>query len=35
MWANKLIELDKKYLYTPKIECLHHYTNAGNTWKSK
>tara|TARA_B100001093_G_C26562779_1_gene899443 strand:+ start:174 stop:842 length:669 start_codon:yes stop_codon:yes gene_type:complete len=35
IWAKKLIEHKKNYLYTPKIECLHHYTNAGNTWKSK
>tara|TARA_B100000212_G_scaffold332648_1_gene301147 strand:- start:530 stop:1198 length:669 start_codon:yes stop_codon:yes gene_type:complete len=35
LWAKLLIESGKSYLYTPKIECLHHYTSGGNTWKSK
>jgi len=35
LWAKSLIDAGKKYIYTPKIECLHHYTTGGNTWKSK
>ncbi len=35
IWAKEIIDMGKNYLYTPKLECLHHYTTAGNTWKSK
>jgi glycosyltransferase involved in cell wall biosynthesis len=35
LWAKALIDSGGKYLYTPRIECLHHYTLGGNTWISK
>tara|TARA_Y100001968_G_C19350842_1_gene714551 strand:- start:625 stop:1323 length:699 start_codon:yes stop_codon:yes gene_type:complete len=35
IWAAEIVKSGKKFLYSPQIEALHHYTEGGNTWKSK
>lgn len=32
-WVNKIIKKNKKTLYDPSLEAVHHYTKNGNTWK--
>ena len=32
-WAQEVIKNNKSYLYDPKLEADHHYTENGNTWK--
>ena len=32
-WVNKIIKKNKKTLYDPTLEAMHHYTKNGNTWK--
>tara|TARA_Y100000766_G_C18798404_1_gene551812 strand:+ start:184 stop:867 length:684 start_codon:yes stop_codon:yes gene_type:complete len=32
-WAQKIVNLNLKYLYDPNISVYHHYTPNGNTWK--
>ena len=32
-WANEMISHGFETLYDPELECHHHYTDGGNTWK--
>jgi len=32
-WAIKIVENGLSYYYEPKLECYHHWTNNGATWK--
>ena len=32
-WAQKIVNLNLKYLYDPNFSVYHHYTPSGNTWK--
>jgi len=32
-WANNMIERGLSVLYDPAMECLHHWTHGGATWK--
>tara|TARA_B100001778_G_scaffold334029_1_gene344096 strand:- start:17722 stop:18375 length:654 start_codon:yes stop_codon:yes gene_type:complete len=32
-WAKDVIEADRKILYDPSMECTHHWTTNGATWK--
>ena len=32
-WANDVVKKGRSFLYAPKMEADHHYTEKGNTWK--
>ena len=32
-WAAEMVNKNKYYMYNPKIECKHHWTPNGATWK--
>ena len=32
-WAANMVELGKTYVYDPRMECKHHWTPNGATWK--
>ena len=32
-WATEMVNKNKTYMYNPKIECRHHWTPNGATWK--
>ena len=32
-WVNELVENKRKFLYEPRLQMNHFYTQAGATWK--
>ena len=32
-WAQEVIKNNLKFIYEPKLQCNHHFTPNGNTWK--